>query len=416
MLKSNLPHKRPSPELRLAVLCSIDHAEGKTNIARIRVIATREHTDPITGNTHLFTWRTIQTWWSRYKKNGVTSIENKTREDKYKHRKVSSAQLAEAIGEVLPTIVDNKCGRSLRSSLYREILKRGILQRSQISQTSFYRMVRENNLLTEEMYKKHRLSFSMKYANEMWQADTMHGPAIKDNDGNWHKTFLIAFIDDASRVITHAQWFYHDNTINMIHAFRSAMYKRGKPERLYFDNGSNYKSSEIYKACLRLGIKLSHTPIRDGAAKGKIERFFRGYRDRFLTVETNFQTLEDMNRRTQNWVENEYNNKTHRGIGMIPMDRFSLDNSRITYLNDDEFSAEAFFHEEDRKVNKTNCFSIHKKVMECPVYLVQKKIQVRYDRSRNDRYIVYYRDKRLGEARPLDQHANADGIRKRINH
>ncbi|WP_255417036.1 hypothetical protein [Dyella sp. M7H15-1] len=29
---------------------------------------------------------------------------------------------------------------------------------------------------------------------------------------------------------------------------------------------------------------ISPTPIRDGAAKGKIERFFRGFRDRFLTL------------------------------------------------------------------------------------------------------------------------------------
>jgi hypothetical protein len=43
----------------------------------------------------------------------------------------------------------------------------------------------------------------MQYANELWQADTMHGPSLKVN-GTWKKTFLIAFIDDASRVITHA--------------------------------------------------------------------------------------------------------------------------------------------------------------------------------------------------------------------
>jgi len=40
------------------------------------------------------------------------------------------------------------------------------------------------------------------FANELWQADTMYGPSIKQPDGKWRKTFLIAFIDDASRVIT----------------------------------------------------------------------------------------------------------------------------------------------------------------------------------------------------------------------
>ena len=92
------------------------------------------------------------------------------------------------------------------------------------------------------------------------------------------KIFLIVFIYDASRLITHGEFFYADNTVNMCDAFRTALFKRGKPERLYFDNGSHYRSKEILKACLRLEIHLSNAPIRNGAAKGEIERFFRGFK------------------------------------------------------------------------------------------------------------------------------------------
>ena len=49
------------------------------------------------------------------------------------------------------------------------------------------------------------------------------------------------------------------------------------------------------------------------------------------------------------------------------------------------------------------------------VHLVGKKVEVRYDRSKNDRYIVYFRDKRMGEATLIDLHANANGIRKRFD-
>ena len=415
MLKSNLPLKVPSPELRIAVLCSIDHALGEHQIDRIRAVAERNHTDPITGNVHHFTWRTIQTWFSRYKKNGIATVESKIRSDKNQYRKVNVQQLAAGIQEVQPSINPNKVGRSLKSAIYKTLLKNGIFSRSQLSQTTFYRMVRENELLNKETCDKMRLSFAMRYTNEMWQADTMYGPAIKNSEGQWKKTYLIAFIDDASRVITHAQWFYNDNTENMIHAFRCAMYKRGKPERLYFDNGSNYKSVEIQKACLRLGIKLSHAPIRDGAAKGKIERFFRGFRDRFLTVESQFTSLQDLNERTQNWIEKEYNSQHHRGIGMIPVDRFNLDISRIVYLHDDKYSEEAFMNEENRVVNKTNTINIHKKTLECPVHLTEKKVQVRFDRNRMDRYIVYYGDKRMGEATLINLHANADTVRRRLD-
>ena len=252
----------------------------------------------------------------------------------------------------------------------------------------------------------------MQFVNELWQADTLYGPSIKQADGHWKKTFLIAFIDDASRVVTHAEFFYRDNTENMVSAFRSALYKRGRPERLYFDNGANYSSKEIAQACVRLNIQLSHAPIRDGAAKGKIERFFRGFRDRFLTLHPAFSSLEELNRLTHEWVEGEYNSKYHSGIQMIPIDRFNLDRNRIQYLSDDAYSAEVFFVEEARRVGKTNVFSINSQRYECPVDLREKTIQVRYDRMRRDQFVVYFDGKRMGEANVLDLHANARQLRR----
>ncbi len=64
---------------------------------------------------------------------------------------------------------------------------------------------------------------------------------------------------------------------------RAALYKRGVPESLYVDNGSIYTCKEITQICARIGCLLCHAPIRDGAAKGKIERFFRTVRESFLT-------------------------------------------------------------------------------------------------------------------------------------
>ncbi len=194
----------------------------------------------------------------------------------------------------------------------------------------------------------------------------------------------------------------------MIDAFKSALFKRGKPERLYFDNGSNYTSKEILQACVRLDIHLSHAPVRDGAAKGKIERFFRGFRDRFLVQHLNFASLDELNDKTQYWIENDYNSQYHSGIQMTPLDRFNLDRGRLSFLCDDETTEEVFYVEENRKVSKTNVFSINSHKYECPVDLRDKKIQVRYDRSRRDRFIVYFNDQRMGEASLLDLHFNAN--------
>jgi len=398
---------KPSFECRLRVLNAVHDAPGNHLRERIKFVAGKTFTEPLSGHTYQFTWRTISTWLYRHKKNGITTLENKTRSDKDAYRKVQVNQLAEAIHETLPSLAHNKTGVIPKSVLYRVLLQRALFTRSQLAPTTFYRMVRTHHLLDEQVVHKQRLSFAMQFANQLWQADTLYGPTIKQVDGQWKKTFLIAFIDDASRVITHAEFYYRDNTENMVLAFRSALYKRGKPERLYFDNGANYAAREILQACVRLDIHLSHAPIRDGAAKGKIERFFRGFRDRFLTLHPSFASLDALNGLTHQWVEEEYNSKFHSGIGMAPIDRFNLDRNRVKYLADDAYSAEVFFIEEDRKVGKTNVFSINSQRYECPVDLREKAIQVRYDRMRRDRFIVYFDGQRMGEATVLDLHANA---------
>jgi putative transposase len=400
--------KTPSIELRLRILSAVDYAPGNSIRARIQAVSERTFSDSQTGLNHQFTWRTISTWLYRHKKYGIATLDNKTRSDKNQYRKIQLNELAEAINEVVATLGKNKVGILPKLTLYRQLLARNYFQRSQLSQTSFYRMVRQNDLLSSESVQKHRQSFSMQFANELWQADTMYGPSIKQADGKWRKTFLIAFIDDASRVITHAQFFYRDNTENMIDAFRSALFKRGKPQRLYFDNGSNYKSKEILQACMRLNIHLSHAPIRDGAAKGKIERFFRGFRDRFLVLYKDFASLEVLNEKTQEWIENEYNGQHHTGIQMIPLDRFNLDRIRIQFLTDDEYTEEVFYVEETRAVSKTNVFSINSQKYECPVDLRGKVIHVRYDRTRRSRFIVYFNEQRMGEGLLLDLHYHAN--------
>ncbi len=79
--------------------------------------------EPQTGRDYNFTWRTISTWHYRYKKLGITTLDNKTRSDKNQHRKVQVNELAEAINDVLPTMSKNKTGIFVKSTLYRLLIK-----------------------------------------------------------------------------------------------------------------------------------------------------------------------------------------------------------------------------------------------------------------------------------------------------
>ena len=397
--------KNPSSYLKMKVLGAIEASPGKTQRERIKHVSELIFTDE-DGNTRQFTWRTIQTWWYRFKIHGVTGIEASPRRDKGKPRKTSPEEVLEAINAALPHFRQKRYNRS---DIYRFCLEKGLFAASQLSRTSFYRFIREYDLLNTnpEETNKRRMAFAMQYANQLWQADTMFGPYLMDKKSNRKvQAKLIAFIDDASRVLCHGEFFFEENTAAMIKAIRSAFYKRGVPEQLYVDNGSIYSGAEITLICARVGCVLRHTPVRDGAAKGKIERFFRRVRDQFLNRNLDLSSLNNLNRQFTTWVEDQYNASNHSAISMKPIDRFGMDLNRIKYLNPSEANDELFFCEEEREVKKDNTFSFKNTRYETPVDLRGKTITLRFDRALLDRIIIYYKGDRMGEAKELNLIAN----------
>jgi hypothetical protein len=256
----------------------------------------------------------------------------------------------------------------------------------------------------------------MKYANQLWQADTMFGPYCDTGTphGQRKQARLIAFIDDASRVLCHGEFFFEENVDTMIRAMRAAFYKRGVPEQLLVDNGSIYCSQEITLISARLGCILRHTAVRDAAAKGKIERFFRRVRDQFLIQKLDLTSLEALNRQFTHWVEQDYNATEHDAIGMKPIDRFGIDLARIRFLAPSEHSDEIFYAEATRKVKKDNTFSFQSQRYETPVDLRDQEIQLRYNRHRGEHsaLMIYRKGERMGVARLLDAVANGLSRRK----
>jgi putative transposase len=396
--------KNPTPYLKMRVLGAIDMAEGHCIQARIKKVSEMTFTDE-DGHARQFTWRTIQTWLTRYKKHGTTALHNAPRSDKGRPRTVTPEQLLEAIRTVRPKLRDRipKC-----ALLYRLCLEEGLLTREQIASTTFTRLVRRFELLKadRDCEGRHRLAFAKAHANELWQADTLYGPHVT-HDGAPVQTRLIAFLDDASRVCAHGEFFRDENVDTLIVAFRAALYKRGVPASLYVDHGSIYASKELIQVCARLGCLLLHAPVRDGAAKGKIERFFRTVREQFLPRALDLSSLEALNRQFTAWVEEQYNAQPHSILGMSPLDRFALDRNRLRFLPPHQANDELFFVEQQRHVRADNTFSFQGVRFEPPRHLPDRTIQLRFERRRSpSRVVVYYKAERLGEARALDPVAN----------
>jgi putative transposase len=408
------PMKQPSVYLKMRVLGAVDTVEGRTRHERVHNVATMTFLDE-EGNPRQFTWRTIQTWYYRYKNHGITGMTNRTRADKGRARKVTPEELLEALNAARPHFHQQ---RTNKRALYRFCIENGLLLPERIAQTTFYRFLRQYDLLApgSEENNKQRLAFSMKHANQLWQADTMFGPYVDTgmSAGSRKQAKLIAFIDDASRVLCHGEFFFEENVDTLVQALRAAFYKRGIPEQLLVDNGSIYCCQEITLICARVGCILRHTPVRDAAAKGKIERFFRRVRDQFLIKNLDLSSLDTLNRQFTHWVENDYNAVPHDALGMKPLDRFGLDLTRVRFLAPSEHNDELFYAEATRKVKKDNTFSFAGRRYETPVDLRDREIQLRHDRRRPDTaaVVIYHKGQRMGAARLLDAVANGMARRK----
>lgn len=106
--------------------------------------------------------------------------------------------------------------------------------------------------------------------NKLWQADLKYGPYIKTTDGKRKRTYMLAFIDDATRLVCHAEFYDNQRLPVLEDCFRKAILKFGKPDAVYVDNGKIYVSRWFRVACAKLGIRHLNTKSYSPESKGKI--------------------------------------------------------------------------------------------------------------------------------------------------
>lgn len=80
-----------------------------------------------------------------------------------------------------------------------------------LPESTVYKLLARHGLTGKQKSasKDHR-RFAYEYAGELFMADVMHGPAVVWEGNRKRKTYLIAFIDDASRVIPYAAFAFSD--------------------------------------------------------------------------------------------------------------------------------------------------------------------------------------------------------------
>jgi len=360
--------------------------------------------------------KSFQWWLYLYRRYGLEGLKPGYRSDRGKSRRVT-----EEIAEKIRRKRAEKPGLK-GTLLYEELVKEGAFTPDKLSLATFYRFLAQNPDLAagkdpDEEEKEIR-RFSHQRVNELWQTDIMYGPYLRIGRAK-KQTYLLAFIDDASRLVTGARFCWEQNFTAVRTVFKEAILKRGIPKMIYTDNGKVYRCSQLAVVCAALGCTLLHTEPFSPNSKGKVERFFRTVRMRFLNrLEVDrVKSLEELNLLFWQWLETDYQRKIHGALNMSPLDYFLSQAQAVKMFSDPVLLDEYFLLRTTRKVNHDATFSLENILFETDQRFAGSRVEVRYEPEwlkSPARPVLLYRDGvKVGEARQVDFFANAAVKRKR---
>jgi transposase InsO family protein len=390
---------------RYGVIMPLRHGNDERSLKkRIGEQSTKIWTLP-NGRLRQFSCSTIEDWIYAYKRDGMRGLTTGQRSDKGDFRE---------IGDEVRSYIDKHISEypQLKISIMINRMKAArVIIDNHPSVSTIYRYVKTIRPQKGAPLKERR-SFEAPYAGNLWQTDIMYGPYLPQlNDrGRWTKkqTFLVAIIDDHSRLLCHGEFFFKQDVLAYLSCLKTALHKRGIPEKLYCDNGQVFLSVQVKRIMAELGTIVLHTQIRDCAAKGKIERFFLTVRNSFLNPLMALdkpKKLEELNRKFFKWSETEYNLKRHSTINTTPIERW-MNTAHKVRLFDINSEDETFYFETSRKVKKDGTFSLDSKIFETSWTLAGKKITVKYDPFVPERPMVSYDNQDFGRATPLNRDFN----------
>jgi transposase InsO family protein len=250
-----------------------------------------------------------------------------------------------------------------------------------VSPRTIQRFIKANGLQSPAAsgLLKDRRAFEESYFGAMWQADTCFFPYVPDNSGKRRRTYLMAIVDDYARMIVGAQLFFEDNAYNFQKLLKDAIATFGIPQKLYVDHGSPYENSQLKFICGSIGAVLLHAPVRDGAAKAKVERAFGVLKSRWLNGLDvgQIHSIDDFNRELAEAVR-KHNLSVNQSTEKTPMDRFLATRGRIRLPDSEDWLNECFMNRERRKVRNDSTLSLLNTQFDAPMQFIRNTVEVRF--------------------------------------
>ena len=281
-----------------------------------------------------------------------------------------------------------------------------------LNSSTVYRFLHQKSLMDCLRPKpEDRRKFEAELPNDLWQSDVMHGPQVIEND-RMRKTYLIAIIDDHSRLIVYAKFYLSENLASYLDALENALARRGLPRKLYVDNGAAFRSRHLEYITASLAIALIHARPYKPQGKGKIERWFKTVRSRFLVNYTPVP-LNKLNVDLNRWINDDYHQKKHTSTGQTPFARFT---SQMHCLRGAPVNLKDYFRQvARRRIGKDRTITLNGRLYEGPVALIGKRVELLYHDAEPEKVEVKYQNKSFGFIRPVDLHVNCRVKRDKNN-
>jgi putative transposase len=346
-------------------------------------------------------------WIAAYRKGGyrIESLTPKKRSDRGEFRSLSTPvrmEIKRLKGEnpyyTLPVIL-----KKLRHSQV-------ISPDEVVNKATIYRFIRQECAAITPDEGVDRRRFEAEHSNDIWQCDVLHGPMVRvDGVTGLKKSYLLAILDDHSRLIVFANFYLSEDFATLRDGLREAISRRGIPGKFYVDNGACYRAEDLERILACLGVTLSHSRPYKPQGRGKVERWFKNIRDSFFPMLPSHPlSLEELNERLEEFVST-YNNSEHSSIGATPYERYRADLACIRPAP--ERLMDYFRSHEYRRVKKDRTVQLHRKVFEVSAKLIDKTVDLLFHAHDPDEIEVLYQGISYGKAIPINLAVNARGGR-----
>lgn len=344
---------------------------------------------------------TLERWYYSYLKDGFDGLMPKQRDDNGTSRKLDD-DMAEQI-----RYLKKEYPRMPATIIHQKLLDNGTIKRGEVSLSTVTRYINQLKLETDEVARSEMRRYERAHANEVWYGDSSTGLHLNVG-GKKHRLWIIALIDDASRMITGIDVFFNDNYINVMSVLKSAISRYGKPKVLTLDNGSPYRNTQMSLMAGRVGFVLNYNPPYTPVGKAKVERWFRTLKQQWMSGlnMSDYASLDELRQSLLEYVK-RYNQSPHSSLdNRSPMDRFFEDGALIKHLSDEQLET-SFLLQIERRVSADNVITIDNTEYEVDYRYSKQRITLRYSPDMREIFLVNQHTDELEPIRLLNKQDNA---------